>query len=64
MIEEQKEDGEDLAKQPEIVKGIDVDCIHSLRWARLADTTERSLYWLIPAMVLAYVVFKIVQQMS
>jgi hypothetical protein len=31
----------------------------SLRWARLLDSAETALYWLIPAITLAYLVFRI-----
>jgi len=57
--EERATDNEDLAEQQEIPEDIDVDCIRSLRWIKLADTVERSLYWLIPAATLAYLVFRI-----
>jgi|GEM_PF-6699346 hypothetical protein len=30
-----------------------------MRWAKLLDNAERALYWLIPAMTLAYLVFRI-----
>jgi hypothetical protein len=59
MPEERATDSEDLAKQREISENIDVNCIRSLRWAKLADSAERSLYWLIPAATLAYLVFRI-----
>ena len=59
MPEERATDSEDLAEQREIPKGADADCIRSVRWVKLADTAERSLYWLIPAATLAYLVFRI-----
>jgi len=59
MLEERETDSEDLAGQPETAEGIDVDCLRNLRWVKLADTVERSLYWLIPAATLAYLVFRI-----
>ena len=59
MPEEQATYSEDLAKQREISEDIDVNCIRSLRWVKLADSAERSLYWLIPAATLAYLVFRI-----
>ena len=59
MPEERATDSEDLAKQREISEDIDVNCIRSLRWVKLVDTTERSLHWLIPAATLAYLVFRI-----
>jgi hypothetical protein len=58
-LEERETDSDELAKQPEIAKGIDVDCIRALRWVKLADSAERSLHWLIPAAALAYLVFRI-----
>ena len=57
--EEGATDSEDLAEQREIPERIDADYIRSLRWVKLADTAERSLYWLIPAAALAYLVFRI-----
>jgi hypothetical protein len=57
--EERATDSEDLAEQRQKPEGIDIDCIRSLRWVKLADTAERSLYWLIPAAALAYLVFRI-----
>ena len=59
MLEERATDGEDRAEQREIPEGVDTDRIGSLRWVKLADTAERSLYWLIPAATLAYFVFRI-----
>jgi hypothetical protein len=59
MREERATDSEDFAEQPKIPEGIHVDCIGSPRWVKLADTVERSLYWLIPAAALAYLVFRI-----
>ena len=59
MPEERATDTEDFAEQREIPEDIDVDCIRSLRWVKLADGAERSLYWLIPAATLAYLVFRI-----
>ena len=60
MIPEQRAtDSKDLAEPREITEGMDTDCIRSLRWVKLADTAERSLYWLIPAAALAYLVFRI-----
>lgn len=59
MLEKRERDGENLAKPPKIAKRIDVECIRSLRWVKLADATERSLHWLIPAATLAYLVFRI-----
>ena len=64
MLEERETDGENRAKEPEIAKGIEVDCIRSLRWVKLADTAERSLHWLIPAATLAYIVFRILPLLS
>jgi hypothetical protein len=58
-LEERETDSEDLAKQPETGKDIDVDFIRSLRWVKVADTIERSLHWLIPAATLGYLVFRI-----
>ena len=59
MQEERATDSEDFAEQREVPEGVHVDCIRSLRWVKLADTAERSLYWLIPAAALAYLVFRI-----
>jgi hypothetical protein len=59
MLEERARDTEGFCKQQEITEGIPVDGRHSLRWVKLADTVERSLYWLIPAATLAYLVFRI-----
>jgi len=58
MPEERATDSKDLAEPQEIPKGMDTDCIR-LRWVKLADAAERSLYWLIPAATLAYLVFRI-----
>jgi hypothetical protein len=35
-----------------------------MRWAKVVDTTERSLYWIIPAVTLAYIVFRILPLLS
>jgi hypothetical protein len=59
MPEERTTESEDLAKQPKMPEDIEVNCIRSLRWVKLADSAERSLYWLIPAATLAYLVFRI-----
>jgi len=59
MPEERAMDRKDLAEPREIPKGMDTDCFRSLRWVKLADAAERSLYWLIPAATLAYLVFRI-----
>jgi hypothetical protein len=59
MPEQRATDSKDLAEPREIAEGMDTDCIRSLRWVKLADTAERSLYWLIPAATLAYLVFRI-----
>jgi hypothetical protein len=59
MPEERAIDRKDLDEPREIPKGMDTDCIRSLRWVKLADAVERSLYWLIPAATLAYLVFRI-----
>jgi hypothetical protein len=64
MLEEQATESEDLAEQREIPAGIDVNGLRSWRWVRLADTVERSLYWLIPAATLAYLVFRILPLLS
>jgi hypothetical protein len=64
MLEERETDGENLAKEPELANGIDVDCIRSVRRIKLADTAERSLHWLIPAAALAYLVFRILPWLS
>jgi hypothetical protein len=58
-LKEQARDSEDSSEQREISNDIQVDCVRSLRWVKLADTIERSLYWLIPAATLAYLVFRI-----
>jgi hypothetical protein len=58
---ERTTDHEDIARQPETPRGIDVDCLRNLRWVKLTDTVERSLYWLIPAATLAYLVFRILR---
>jgi hypothetical protein len=64
MLEERETVGENLAKEPALANGIDVDSIRSLRRIKLADTAERSLHWLIPAAALAYLVFRILPLLS
>ena len=59
MPEQRATESKDLAEPREIPEGMDTDSIRSLRWVKLADTAERSLYWLIPAATLAYLVFRI-----
>jgi hypothetical protein len=59
MPEERAMDSKGLAEPREIPEGMDTDCFRSLRWVKLADNAERSLYWLIPAAALAYLVFRI-----
>lgn len=64
MPEQRATDSEDLAEPREIPEGMDTGCIRSQRWVKLADTVERSLYWLIPAATLAYLVFRILPLLS
>jgi hypothetical protein len=59
MPEQRATESKDLAESREIPEVMHTDCIRSLRWVKLVDTAERSLYWLIPAATLAYLVFRI-----
>jgi hypothetical protein len=43
---------------------IQMDSNRGLRWVRLAETAERSLHWLIPAIVLSYIVFKLIRALG
>jgi hypothetical protein len=56
--------GEELGDQPAMVENIHMDPNSSLRWVRLVETAERSLHWLIPAIVLTYLVCKMIRALE
>jgi hypothetical protein len=61
ILDEKEERCLDPASRSEIARTIRRDSDCNLWWARLAETAERSLHWLIPAVVLIYMVFKIIR---
>jgi hypothetical protein len=64
MLADKETDFEEIQKQTEILNRDDQRPIREMRWAKLVDTAERSLYWLIPAGTLAYIVFRILPLLS
>jgi hypothetical protein len=50
-----------ISKQMQRASKIGLEPSRPLRWARLIDTAEMSLYWLIPAITLAYFVVRIIR---
>jgi hypothetical protein len=49
----------EMSKQAEILNRDHLSPTREMRWAKLVDSAERSLHWLIPAVTLAYIVFRI-----
>lgn len=64
MLADKETDFGEMQKQTEILNRDDLGLIREMRWAKLVDTAERSLYWLIPAGTLAYIVFRILPLLS
>jgi hypothetical protein len=64
MLADKETDFWGTQKQTEILDRDDLGPIREMRWAKLVDTAERSLYWLIPAGTLAYIVFRIIPLLS
>jgi hypothetical protein len=64
MLADKETDFEGIQKQTEMLNRDDLGPIREMRWAKLVDNAERSLYWLIPAGTLAYIVFRILPLLS
>jgi hypothetical protein len=59
MFRDKETDLGEVSKQAEILNRDHLSPTREMRWAKLVDGTERSLSWLIPAVTLAYIVFRI-----
>ena len=59
MFHNKPTDFDEISEETEILNRASLSPTRGMRWAKLLDNTEGSLYWLIPAMTLAYLVFRI-----
>ena len=59
MYKDKETEFREISKQVEILRRTGLNPTRGNRWAKLLDTAEGSLYWLIPAVALAYIVFRI-----
>jgi len=59
MFRDKETDFGEMSKQAEILNRDHLSPTREMRWTKLVDSAERSLYWLIPAVTLAYIVFRI-----
>ena len=59
MFQDKESEFREISKQVEILNRASLTPTRGMRWVKLVDTAERSLYWLIPAVTLAYIVFRI-----
>jgi hypothetical protein len=59
MFQNKQTEFEAVSKRAEILGRAGLDPSHGMRLAKLADSAERSLYWLIPAAALAYLLLRI-----
>jgi len=64
MFRDRETDFGEMSKQAEILNRDHLGPTREMRWTKLADSAERSLYWLIPAVTLAYIVFRILPLLS
>ena len=64
MFKDKETEFRKISKQVEILNRTSLSPTRRMRWAKLVDTAERSLYWLIPAVTLAYIVFRILPLLS
>jgi hypothetical protein len=54
----------EISQQAEILNRDNLGPTRGMRWAKLVDNAERSLYWLVPAVTLAYIVFRLLPLLS
>jgi hypothetical protein len=59
MFQNKPTDFDEISKETEILDRASLSPTRGMRWAKLLDNAEGSLYWLIPAITLAYLVFRI-----
>lgn len=64
MFKDKETDFEEMSKQAGIQNRDHLSPAREMRWTKLVDSAERSLYWLIPAVTLAYIVFRILPLLS
>jgi hypothetical protein len=64
MFNDKETDFGEMSKQAGILKRDHLSPTREMRWTKLVDSAERSLYWLIPAVTLAYIVFRILPLLS
>jgi len=64
MFRNKETDFGEMSKQAEILNRDHPNPTRGMRWIKLVDSAERSLHWLIPAITLAYIVFRILPLLS
>jgi hypothetical protein len=64
MFRNKETDFGEMSKQAEILNRDHLSPTRETRWTKLVDSAERSLHWLIPAVTLAYLVFRILPLLS
>ena len=64
MFRDKETDFGEMSKQAEILNRHHLSPNREMRWTKLVDSAERSLHWLIPAVTLAYIVFRILPLLS
>ena len=64
MLTNKETDFAEISPAAEILNRNNLNQTRGVRWVKLADTTERSLYWLVSALTLAYIVFRILPLLS
>jgi hypothetical protein len=64
MFKDKETDFGEMSKPVGILNRDHLNPTREMRWTKLVDSAERSLYWLIPAVTLAYIVFRILPLLS
>ena len=64
MFKNEETEFREISNQVEILNRTALSPTRRMRWTKLVDTAERSLYWLIPAVTLAYIVFRILPSLG
>lgn len=64
MLEDRETDFGEISKNTEFLNRKQLGPTPEMRWTKLVDTAERSLHWLISAVTLAYIVFRILPLLS
>ena len=59
MFQNKQTEFGEISKEAEILNRASLSPTRGMRCAKLLDSAEGSLYWLIPAITLAYLVFRI-----